>query len=604
MTRTRLMLVVLAGTAALSALALDWSLGPPEQRIHVRWAAGVADADRTALERELDLGDGVLHEGRTWRYVPGDSSRSALERIVRHPAVEDTYHIDREQFTVARAPRTRAAWVQRVHRSTMVRPIGGRLPAIAVVLVLLGLVAAWPGVKAMSRETASVAMVAVLAGSMLLRLALSLQGGQYYWPDESRYGESRKMMRALTEGRADLAATMLDDGQHPLFKVVGVIPAAIEILTDENARIPGVFFALFSVFDIWLIGRIARRLGAGRTEALLASACLALSSAFLYPARHLVPYDTAIAFGLSAVYVGVGPRGAGASLACGLLAACTLLTYTGYWTLAAAAMAVHAGFASHWREAARRSVLAAAASTAAVGSVVGASALLGGHMLENAREFSAHVTQGSFAEGWRLPLEYLWHAEHLVGVIWLAGIIACVWRLRAALSHHSLRAGLIGIVVVYGGLALTSTVLHAFVVYGRLVRQLVPFVCLVVAGILAGWCRSRHSAVRLTAIATIGIMCVQAALNLAPLLRQVFPAEFVRRARAAGHAEVPGAMLVNSTYLDKPPAPPPSLPGYTEVMSAPHPLQYLPYQYEGYTPEERAALRKTEIRMRVLIPAR
>jgi hypothetical protein len=43
--------------------------------------------------------------------------------------------------------------------------------------------------------------------------------------------------------------------------------------------------------------------------------------------------------------------------------------------------------------------------------------------------------------------------------------------------------------------------------------------------------------------------------------------------------------------------------GLVEVASAPHPLQYLPYQYEGYSPGERQFLRDVDVRMRVLIPA-
>jgi hypothetical protein len=36
------------------------------------------------------------------------------------------------------------------------------------------------------------------------------------------------------------------------------------------------------------------------------------------------------------------------------------------------------------------------------------------------------------------------------------------------------------------------------------------------------------------------------------------------------------------------------------IFSFPHPLQYKPYQYEGFTPEERAVLRFTDGSMRLL----
>jgi hypothetical protein len=41
---------------------------------------------------------------------------------------------------------------------------------------------------------------------------------------------------------------------------------------------------------------------------------------------------------------------------------------------------------------------------------------------------------------------------------------------------------------------------------------------------------------------------------------------------------------------------------YRVVREAPHPLQFLPYQYEGYTPAQRSALRATDIRMRLIVP--
>lgn len=39
-----------------------------------------------------------------------------------------------------------------------------------------------------------------------------------------------------------------------------------------------------------------------------------------------------------------------------------------------------------------------------------------------------------------------------------------------------------------------------------------------------------------------------------------------------------------------------------EAFSARHPLQFKPYQYEGYTPHQREFLRSTDIRMRILVP--
>ena len=66
------------------------------------------------------------------------------------------------------------------------------------------------------------------------------------------------------------------------------------------------------------------------------SGLLGLCSTFLYYSRHILPYDTAMAFGLLALFAGLRtPLRAVDSVACGFLAASAFLTYNGCWTLAA-----------------------------------------------------------------------------------------------------------------------------------------------------------------------------------------------------------------------------------------------------------------------------
>ena len=114
---------------------------------------------------------------------------------------------------------------------------------------------------------------------------------------------------------------------------------------------PGLFFSLFSVANIWLVGGIARRLGATATESALASALLALSCTYFYYARHLVPYDVALTWGLLAIYVGVKPDApAQSSLWCGVLAGCAFYTYDGYWAVTAAALVIHAAAGNDARD--------------------------------------------------------------------------------------------------------------------------------------------------------------------------------------------------------------------------------------------------------------
>ena len=63
-------------------------------------------------------------------------------------------------------------------------------------------------------------------------------------------------------------------------------------------------------------------------------------------------------------------------------------------------------------------------------------------------------------------------------------------------------------------------------------------------------------------------------------------------------------LTLNAKHLYPGPEPVRLPPRYTVIKSTPHPLQFLPYQYEGYRPEQRAALRAADISMRLIIVPR
>jgi hypothetical protein len=165
------------------------------------------------------------------------------------------------------------------------------------------------------------------------------------------------------------------------------------------------------------------------------------------------------------------------------------------------------------------------------------------------------------------------------------------------------RAGLIGLLVVYGALAILSTGLGVFVVYGRLARQLVPFFCLVTAAVLVR-VRVRRPSLAHVLIPAVGVAVVlQAAFNARQVFAQQFPPEFIANGEQAAGRQ--GASRAASLYTEYtyPPVKLEVPADSVEVMSARHPLQFVPYQYEGFTPDQRRFLRSTDMRMRVLVPA-
>lgn len=448
------------------------------------------------------------------------------------------------------------------------------------------------------------AMLALLLASAALRIALVWSGGQFYWPDEHRYVEARSIVAEAIGGQYTQALARLDTAEHLFFKIIALVPAAIESRAGDDPRIPGLFFCIFPVVNIGLLFLVARRMGASERESVIAASFLALSNAFFYYSRHLLPYDVAMTFALAAMYFGVGRDGRiRSSVACGALAACAFLTYAGYWTMGAAAVLVHVIDAAAVREGVRRAAWAIMAGAATLGVVLAINAIAGGQLFAHFLAFAGTIDQGAFDEGWRLPFEYLWHAEHALLLAWIAAAAYWVARLPRALESRRVKLALTGLLFIYACLAISSTALHVFVVYGRLARQLVPFFCLLLAAALETMAMG-HAPARRFVRPILVLLAAQAVVNFWMAWRVTFPWEFLREADAARLNEVPGARVVNTRHLWPVPEPFELPRGYVVLKEAPHPLQFLPYQYEGYDPAQRQALRTMDIRMLVIAPAR
>jgi len=641
--RVNLAIAATAWMLALAALVLHHVLAPLlPPRIHIRWSDATTSAERIRVEEDLGLLSGAREQGRTWSYVLRDVSTTSIARLVRHPLIEDTHYIDRSTATLSVDASGHAAWVGDVAQMPFVQVSLQWLPTLAFALAIVGFVGSWQvwhgvaprawrqvqeglrwargavrarvdrirserhvrhqrlGRMPLGRG-AALQLSLILLVSILLRIWLVTSGGQFYWGDESRYEIARDIARTSAHGDVLYAFSRM--GQHPLFGVIGAIPATVERLTHEDPRIPGLFFAAFSALNIGLIAAVAKRSGATDGASVMAGALVALSASMLYYARHLLPYDVAMTFGLGALYIGLGDPSRMRSLACGVVGALAFLTYTGYWTLGGAAMVVHVLDAGNAKTALRRALFSGLGLVAAIGVVVVGSLVVGENLIRALAEFSGQVDQGDFREGWRLPWEYLWHAEHVIVLVWL---FAPAWVLVHARSRRvprAVRVGLIGLAFVYSALVATSVVTHTFVVYGRLARQMVPFLCLISAAALADFLRARSPRTRVLLGAAVALsLIVQAAFNFATPLRQVFPAEFLREARRDGRIGADADLVIlNAKHLYPGPETIVLPPRYAVLTHEPHPLQYLPYQYEGYTRAQREALRSADIEMKLLL---
>lgn len=451
-------------------------------------------------------------------------------------------------------------------------------------------------------------VLGVLAASAALRVMLVQRGGQMLWPDETRFDVARDALARFAEGEAGTAWRLLLGGaDHLFFKLVGLLPAAAEHWLGTPRDLgPAYFFAGFSLLNIYLVWRIARAAGAGVREGALAAVCMAAAATNFYYARHLLPYDLAVTFGLLALRFGwCGAGGWGRSLVCGVCGGLAFLVYNGAWLFGAVALTGHVLRAlPSWRLAGARALATGTGLVVPIALAVAGARSVGVDLVASFVGFSQTINQGDFGWGWRLLLEYFWAAEGLNAV--LVGLMLLAVALGAGLAGRWTRGALwlAGAIAMLTGLVALSDVWSKFVVYGRTARFVLPFACLAVAyGLERLWRLGGRGATLAAVLVVLG--AAQAGANFWAPLQLVFPRQFYREAaqrqeqlRAQGESRqlaiiYADALIHQGTILS-------TLPDHEVLLAAENPLHFRPYLFEGYNKADRRLLESTDVRMRLI----
>ena len=457
-------------------------------------------------------------------------------------------------------------------------------------------------------------VLSILLVSLVLRWILILRGGQYYIADETRYEVSRDAARLLAQGQLGEALRQFTiSPEHLAFKVIGIIPALLEQLVGPSLVLPAMFFSLFSILNLYLIYLLSQRGQVSINEPLYALFFASSSLSLLYYSRHLFPYDLAMSFGLFALYLATTqPQTTKTSLACGGLSFLCFIAYNGYWALAGFAMLVNVLLEE--RAVARilkRAIWTAAGFVAPFVLLIIVLLATGTNMISALRLFATSITQGTFEEGWRLPFEYFWHTEHLtILVIGLLSVVSAIHFFRT--KHRYAGVWISGIVFIYLCLFIPSVLLHSFVVYARLTRQLLPFLILLSAHGLALFEERKQVSHSLIIVLLAGVF-IQAAWNFKASYQLFYPRQFSETLQsqfrgfefstkrlaygAPTLCQSNGYVIENTKYFLSAPESTPPVKGEL-LRDVPHPVNFLPYQYEGYTPQQRQEFRERQLKMR------
>lgn len=135
-----------------------------------------------------------------------------------------------------------------------------------------------------------------------------LGSGAFAWPDEHLYNDSLRTIAALLDGNFQKACTALTGfGARPAEATLRLIPAAIQIWLErstgiplynpQSLMIPAAFNVISSLLLSYFFYRVSFRLFADeRWPALIAAIVFSLLVSSNVFVRHIIPYDTALAF--------------------------------------------------------------------------------------------------------------------------------------------------------------------------------------------------------------------------------------------------------------------------------------------------------------------
>jgi hypothetical protein len=148
---------ILAWVSAAYVWRLQDTMGPHTQPINVRFIEGLSVEARQQLERQLGLTNGFERDPRTWIYLPADRSGQTLAAIVQSPLIEDTAHIDRQEFRITLDLPHVQPWFRELVERERLPYVSWLLAAIGVLLMWSARSGVWAAVLVLARGFRSAA---------------------------------------------------------------------------------------------------------------------------------------------------------------------------------------------------------------------------------------------------------------------------------------------------------------------------------------------------------------------------------------------------------------------------------------------------------------
>ena len=488
-------------------------------------------------------------------------------------------------------------------------------------------------------------LIIFLSFLFVLRLPFIFKG-RHFFVDEDRYYLSFSSLKVLLEGDFKQAVLFLFSGHgRPFFILLGIIPAALQFLLkpfyfppESGLTIESASNVLFdpitpSYFDVvslcnllvsmaicWMLFRIWRRFIKDEKILFLGITIYALLCNSNLYIRHLFPYEYSLLLFLFAIDIALDVKKMKGVFFVGILSALGFSCYPGY-----ALMSFFPGVLLFSKGKFWDSIRACFFYVLGFSMIIFVWQMLsvweGTSYIAHCRKLSNSIIQGDNFESLLFLFNYFLDVEKIIGVLLLILFaVGCGVSVKAN-KNVQLRVLLWTAVGCYLFYALVGIVFHKVVMYGRLVHMYVPFIIL---GALVFLDQLRNVSWKRGLVIVLYISSIVSFFMYAPQYYSLtYPREFrysivkeIRNKKYWGRGTRQKPFDPNSTnqkivlFYDAwflyPIAEdiypiPSEINGFKLLKQASHPQEFLAYQYEGLSREERKRFRERNYEMRVYI---
>ncbi len=478
--------------------------------------------------------------------------------------------------------------------------------------------------------------------------------GFLFFPDEGRYTQSGKALKALSEKNVSEAVTYIHSVQgRPLSAIIHMIPSALQFVTAKSTESSEIFSPQNSIWIfiynfliylllLWSIYKLVEFYTNQNLGLLAVFIYASLDSSFIY-LRHALCYETALAAFLWVQYLIA--KNEKSALFLGSLNFCAYLIYPGYVLLFLFNSLFFVFKAFQINKFIKQSSLFVAGILVTLAAEESFSRIGNVSFITSSMTLSSTVKLGDFSQTYVFLFQFLSEVEGIRGIILIIGFVlfpAIIVFSKQAMNHQLKQEFLfvyVSTVFLYCLYAFNGYFLKNSVFYARITHQFVPFLILLLCILLF---QISQSTKYLSHISMALILCYSILFfpSLFAFYNLEYPKdieyklpqnatiykhyEYEKKFYTINHRKIeynqkdslefkisaskeainPHFLTVNQAFY----IPTDTLQyfknfsvpkNYKEIFNVPHPLMYSGYQFEGHNLQSRKYLQQFQMRLKV-----